>query len=186
MNEGTNFTLHGRSFRCVNSARLFNISHGIGVSVGLSILCFLLGLPFSATAQQESGHQVTTLEIPFKRSGVPHTLRFPVYEQNGTRYFSAGLGKEERQLTFPPYPLKLIFVQGERAYLAGVAVEILKGPEESPLLSIPGNEVEGPWLFLNLPTGDYTIKARNSGGIAIKKSVTIPTAETQTLHFRWP
>ena len=152
----------------------------------MSLLCLLLGLPSLVIAQKGGGQQVTTLEIPSKHGDTRPKLRFPVYEQNGIRYFSAGLGKEERELTFPPYPLKLIFVQGERAYLAGVNVEILKQPEGTILSTIPGNEVEGPWLFVNLPTGDYMIKATNSGGVTINKSVTVPTKKPQKLHFRWP
>ena len=80
---------------------------------------------FWVTTVEASSHQVKLLEIPLPTGGIPKTLTFPLYEQESIQYFSAGLGKEERSLTYPPFPLKLIFVQGERAFLAGVSVQLM-------------------------------------------------------------
>ena len=81
---------------------------------------------FWVTTVEASSNQVKLLEIPLPTGSIPKTLTFPLYEQESIQYFSAGLGKEERSLTYPPFPLKLIFVQGERAFLAGVSVHIAK------------------------------------------------------------
>lgn len=124
------------------------------------------------------------LEIPLKGERIPDKLRFPLHEQNAVQYFSAGLGKEERSLSYPPYSLKLIFVKGERAFLAGVAVEVINS-EQTTLVSIPGEEVQGPWLFLNLAPGKYVVKATDSSGTTIEKSITLSGEKTTPVHFRW-
>ncbi len=147
------------------------------------IIGFLvLGLPLLVAA---SPHQTSTLEIPLQGDMIPQTMTFPLYEQEGIRYFSAGVGKEERGLSYPPYSLKLILVQGERAFLAGVSLEIHKD-EGNTVISIPAEEVQGPWLFINAPKGKYLIKATSSTGKTLERKVEITGNATSVIHFRWP
>jgi hypothetical protein len=150
----------------------------------LILLCAIFAPSLWASAGETSEHFSKSLEIPLEGDSLPHTLTFPLYEQNNVRYFSAGLGKEERSLSYPPYPLKLIFVKGERAYLTNVAVEILH-PDRTKLLSIPEEEVQGPWLFLNLPAGKYIINATDSSGISQEKTVNLTAKGTTNVYFRW-
>lgn len=140
---------------------------------------------FWVTTVEASSHQVKLLEIPLPTGGIPKTLTFPLYEQESIQYFSAGLGKEERSLRYPPFPLKLIFVKGERAFLAGVSVHIAK-EDGTQLLTVPGEEVEGPWLFINIPAGTYVISGTDSDGTTIKKTITVQTTKSTVVHFRWP
>lgn len=143
-------------------------------------------IPTSWAAEGEaSGHFLQFLEIPLEGDHLPTTISFPLYEQNNIRYFSAGLGKEERSLAYPPYPLKLIFVKGERAYLTNVAVEVLH-PDGTTLLSIPKEEVQGPWLFVNLSGERYIVKATDSSGTTQEKTIKLSTETTTTIYFRWP
>jgi len=158
---------------------------GVGACL-LMILSFVaLSTPSWAAADEASGHLSKFLEIPLKGGSIPNKLRFPLHEQNNIQYFSAGLGKEERSLSYPPYPLKLIFVKGERAYLATVAIEVLHH-DRTALIAIPAEEVQGPWLFLNLPAGQYVVKATDSSGTTIEKSLKLVGDKTTTVHFRWP
>ena len=138
-----------------------------------------------ATTKETSPHQIKILEIPIHTESVPKTLRFPLYEQEGIQYFSAGLGKEERRLTYPPFPLKLIFVQGERAFLASVSIHLAK-EDGTTLLKIPGKEVEGPWLFINIPTGTYIVSGMDSHGTTVEKTISVQTDKPIVVHFRWP
>ena len=140
---------------------------------------------FWVTSVEASSHQVKLLEIPLPPGSIPKTLTFPLYEQESIQYFSAGLGKEERSLTYPPFPLKLIFVQGKRAYLAGVSIH-LANEDGTPRFEIPGEEVEGPWLFINIPAGTYVISGTDSDGTTIKKTITVQTTKSTVVHFRWP
>lgn len=163
-------------------------------SVGSFFLTFSILISFSSSALinifwvttvEASSHQVKLLEIPLPTGSIPNTLTFPMYEQESIQYFSAGLGKEERSLIYPPFPLKLIFVKGERAFLASVSVHITK-EDGTQLLKIPGEEVEGPWLFINLPVGTYVISGTDSAGTTIKKTITVQTTKSTVVHFRWP
>jgi hypothetical protein len=152
------------------------------LSTVFTMMTFLIS---ASTPVWASSNQVSTLEIPLPGGGIPSALTFSVYEQEGIRYFSAGMGKEERSLVYPPYSAKLIFVKGKRAFLAGVTVEIAT-QDGSPLVTIPANEVQGPWLFIDLPKGRYQLTATDSQGIALKRSMTVRGDSTHSIHFRWP
>ena len=151
----------------------------------ISIFSGALVNPSWATTNETSSHQIKILEIPIQTGSIPRTLTFPLYEQGAIQYFSAGLGKEERRLTYPPFPLKLIFVQGERAFLAGVSVHLAK-EDGTTILKIPGKEVEGPWLFINMPTGTYIVSGIDSNGTTIEKIISVQTDKPIVVHFRWP
>lgn len=149
-----------------------------------SVITFFLVMAFPLFAIA-SAHQTSTLEIPLQGDTIPKTMAFPLYEQEGIRYFSAGIGKEERSLSYPPYSLKLIFVQGDRAFLAGVSLEIHK-QDGGATISIPSEEVQGPWLFIDAPKGNYSIKATSSTGKSVERMVKISEKPTSVVHFRWP
>jgi hypothetical protein len=163
-------------------------------SVGRFFLTFSILFSFSSSAlinlfwmttTEASSNQVKVLEIPLPAGSIPKTLTFPLYEQESVQYFSAGLGKEERCLRYPPFTLKLIFVKGERAFLARVSVHIAK-EDGTQVIRIPGEEVEGPWLFINIPAGTYVISGTDLDGTTIKKTITVQTTKSTVVHFRWP
>jgi hypothetical protein len=158
---------------------------GMWASLFLTLPWAMVAPAALAVEGEASEHFIHFLEIPLEGENIPRKILFPLYEQNNIRYFSAGLGKEERSLAYPPYPLKLIFVKGERAYLTSVAIEVLQ-PDGTRLLSIPEDEVQGPWLFLNLPSGKYVVKATDSSGMSIERSINVPEEKMTTVHFRWP
>jgi len=66
-----------------------------------------------------------------------------------------------------------------------VSIHIAK-EDGSQLLSIPGEEVDGPWLFINLPIGTYVVSGTNSQGTTIKKTTTVKPDKSVVVHFRWP
>ena len=140
---------------------------------------------FWVTHVEASSHQAKVLEIPLPAENIPKTLTFPLYEQGSNQYFSAGLGKEERSLIYPPFPLKLIFVQGERAFLAGVSIQVAN-EDGTQILKIPGEEVEGPWLFIKIPSGTYVVSGTDSSGTTIKKTISVQTEKSTVVHFRFP
>jgi hypothetical protein len=174
------------------------LQHGLGQANGRWLVSLILGAGLFITLSlvantpsswagtgEASEHFSKYLEIPLEGDSIPQKLTFPLYQQNNIQYFSAGLGKEERSLSYPPYPLKLIFVKGKRAFLADVAIEVL-GEDRNPLLSIPREEVQGPWLFLNLPDGKYVVQATDSGGTTLEKIVHITPNKMTRVHFLWP
>ena len=143
----------------------------IGFLVGMGVLCTsILTGPQVALPEGETSRTVTSsvLEVPSSDNEVK--LTFTLYKVNHVQYFSAGVGAEERNASYPAYPLKLIFVQGVRAFLAGVTLSISQSDGTS-LVDIPGEHVMGPWLFVDLPTGTYTITAADSRQRMVKKEV---------------
>jgi hypothetical protein len=153
-------------------------------SLGSYFLTFTILISFSSSALINI-FWVTTVEASTHQVSIPKTLTFPLYEQESIQYFSAGLGKEERSLSYPPFPLKLIFVKGERAFLARVSVHIAK-EDGTQVIRIPGEEVEGPWLFINIPAGTYVISGTDSDDTTINKTITVRTDKSTVVHFRWP
>lgn len=177
VNENQRTFVENNFAKAVTTFSIRSYSFSILASVFL-----MVGIPLAVIA---SPHQTSKLEIPVPGDTIPKTLTFPLYEQAGIRYFSAGIGKEERGLPYPPYALKLIFVQGERAFLAGVSLEI-HSKSGNEVISIPAEEVQGPWLFIDAPNGNYLIKATSSSGSTLEKSVKISGHTTSVVHFRWP
>jgi hypothetical protein len=111
-------------------------------------------------------------------------LTLPLHKAGAVRYFSAGIGAEERQVKYPPFPLKLIFVAGPKAYLSRVAVTIAdkKGTVK---LEVPAAQVTGPWLYVDLPAGAYTVTATREGQAQVKGEVTVEKGGVKTLYLRW-
>lgn len=117
--------------------------------------------------------------------GVIARSSIPVYRAGELRYFSAGVGLEEREAVFPPFSLKLIFVAGARAYLSQVAVTITDN-KGSELIRIPAEQVTGPWLFLDLPAGRYRVTASRRDGAQVTEQVRLSPGGTKVVHLRWP
>ena len=137
----------------------------------------------SAHAESSSDVPWSILEVPSSTDEI--TLKFTLYEAKDVQYFSAGVGIEERRAVYPQYPLKLILVQGIRAFLAEVNISITKS-DGTPLVKIPSEHVMGPWVFINLPSGSYTISATDSNQRTIERKVRVEGTQTRVVHFRWP
>jgi len=104
-----------------------------------------------------------SLELLFPEdSATPIKETIPIHRVGFIRYFSAGVGLEERSAHYPAFPLKLVFVAGPKAYLSQVSVTITDR-EGKVRLHIPPKQVTGPWLFLDLPPGNYDISAEGRG-----------------------
>lgn len=108
----------------------------------------------------------------------------PIHQAGPARYFSAGVGVEERAAVYPPFALKLVFVEGPKAYLSGVSVSIMESHGKVQV-KIPSNHVNGPWLFVDLPPGTYEITAVGPNKAELKEHVTIAAHQSKTVHLRW-
>lgn len=129
-----------------------------------------------------SGEQI---EIEYSSGEKPIAKEtIPLYRVGAARYFSVGVGVEEREASYPPFPLKLIFVAGTRAYLSHVSVTI-SDLNDSVVLRIPEEQVTGPWLFVDLPAGAYKITATRPGFPALREQVRIAKEGTKAVYFRW-
>lgn len=116
--------------------------------------------------------------------GAKSVLTLPLHKAGDVRYFSAGVGAEERAAQYPPFPLKLIFVAGPKAYLSQVAVTIT-GAKGAVKLEVPREQVAGPWLYVDLPSGTYTVTATREGHAQVKGEATVEKGGVKTLYLRW-
>jgi len=125
------------------------------------------------------------LEMEYQVNGQRSKDSLPLYRAEGVRYFSAGVGIDERSAEYPPFPLKLVFTAGGKPFLAGVAVTI-QSAKGGPPINIPHDHVNGPWLFVELPSGAYHLTAVHAGQAQGLKGVTVETGKMKTVHLRWP
>jgi hypothetical protein len=108
-----------------------------------------------------------------------------LYREGSVRYFSAGVGIEERSAEYPPFPLKVVFTAGGKPFLAGVAVTI-QPAKGGPSINIPSDHVNGPWLFVELPSGTYHLTAIHADRTQGLKGVTVEAGKMKTVYLRWP
>lgn len=108
----------------------------------------------------------------------------PLHRVGDVRYFSAGIGLEERAAQYPPFSLKLVFTAGGKPFLSGVSVTIqpVKG---GAAVTIPQEQVEGPWLFVDLAPGVYDVTAIHRDRKQGLKGITVAAGKQKTMYLRW-
>lgn len=109
--------------------------------------------------------------------------RLQVQDERGIRYVSGGVGEGERaelNAMSDQFNLRLLFaMQGGGNYLADVKVSIMNQGGET-VLNATSN---GPWFYVKLPLGTYTVKASTLEQSQEQK-VTI-NARQSHLNFYW-
>jgi hypothetical protein len=126
-----------------------------------------------------------SIELELGSHGHSVKQQLPLHRVTGARYFAAGVGLEERAATYPSFPLKIVFTAGGRPFLAGVAVTIRPAKGGSPIV-IPREQVEGPWLFVDLPPGLYDVTATDGEHPQQVKGVKVEAGKQTVVHLRWP
>lgn len=124
------------------------------------------------------------LEMEDQHTGQIVKDYLPVYRAGNIRYFSAGVGMEDRRVEYPPFSLKLVFTAGGKPYLTGVDVTIHPQMGGADII-IPREQIEGPWLFIDLPSGTYDISAAYGEHIQVLKGVKIVSGKQRVVHLRW-
>jgi hypothetical protein len=94
------------------------------------------------------------------------------------------VGLEERAAEYPPFPLKVVFTAGGKPYLSGVSVTI-QSAKGGTVLTVPPDQVEGPWLFVDLPAGDYDVMAAHRDNKQGLKGVKVEAGKQKIIHLRW-
>ena len=102
----------------------------------------------------------------------------------GFSYQFGGVGSDERDALeerAKGYNVKLVFAEKRGTFVSGVSLQITtaKGAEIAAL------KVEGPWFYIQLPPGDYSIKARLRGEIKEIKSMTVPKDKRVQQGLSW-
>lgn len=140
--------------------------------------------PAQAGGKASIGGSGEFVELSHEGDGRTVVDRLPLYRSGGARYFSAGVGLEERTAEYPPFTLKIVFTAGGKPFLSGVAVAI-QPSKGGTALAISREQVNGPWLFVDLPTGIYDVTATYGDKIQILKGVKLEAGKQRTVYLRW-
>jgi hypothetical protein len=80
--------------------------------------------------------------------------------------------------------LKFVFTAGGRTYVSGVSVTI-QSTKEGTSLTVPHDQVEGPWLFVDLPAGDYDVTATYHDHRQKLKGIKVEAGKQKVIHLGW-
>ncbi len=107
---------------------------------------------------------------------------FTAISSASLRYFSTGVGEEERVLPQPKdYSLKLILATKDGCYLAFVTIKVFKG--DKLIATIPSQEVKGPWVYMDLPAGNYKIVGLRKNGQKSEVFIKVPPKGMKTVYM---
>lgn len=124
------------------------------------------------------------LDLEHPASGQVIKNFLPLHRAGEVRYFSAGVGLEERSAEYPPFSLKLVFTAGGKPYLSSVDVSITPA-KGGAAISIPRDQVEGPWLFVDLPSGTYDVSAMQGDRRQALAGIQVERGNQRTVYLRW-
>jgi hypothetical protein len=110
----------------------------------------------------------------FWLTGIPGTV------QGAMDYLSTGIGVESRE-PHPEYSLKLEFSLQAGNYVAEVDVDIYQGGKKIKSIHSPE-----PWLYVNLPPGDYSVVATLKDGRSQGTHFTISKGIQKRVILSWP
>ena len=90
----------------------------------------------------------------------------------GYPYLFGGVSSDEREAMeerAKGYNVKLVFAEKRGAFVSGVtlAISTTKGAE------ITSQKTDGPWFYIQLPPGDYSVKATLKGETKQIKNLTV-------------
>lgn len=108
-----------------------------------------------------------------------------VQKQGDVSFVAGGVGVTEAQeikALAGSYSLEIMFVVKSvpNRYLAGIEVEIKDNKRKTVLKTL----VQGPYLLVNLPKGNYTVHAANGASVR-QQSVTVGGKKSRRAVFLW-
>ena len=138
-----------------------------------------------ARGEGETPKIVDNVAIHHYEAGKSYGYTLPVYQVGDIRFLSGGVGVEEREAAYPPFSVKLILAQKPRAFLAHVSL-LIQDEKGQTVVNIPNELVTGPWVFINLPAGQYHIIGTSREGVRIERTIRVKTGPTRVHHLIWP
>ncbi len=108
-------------------------------------------------------------------------LPVPVQQYEGIRFYSAGVGIEERRQVPQLYPLRVIF-RTDRGHLLCEADVTISAAGKTVFR---GRAQNGPWLVVDLPPGSYDITAVQDGTSKTAKGVRLAAGRQRTVLLSW-
>ena len=112
-----------------------------------------------------------------------HMSAPPVKSQGSATYITGGVTVDERDVMKPlakDYNLRMSFALSVGNYVSDVKVTVMSG--KKTVLDVVS---DGPFLYVKLPAGKYSINAEYEGK-TVRKSATIGPKKGASLNFVWP
>jgi hypothetical protein len=134
-------------------------------AVLLWVNCFALGLSSVSVCVPRISAQ----------SGARSEQRIP--------YLSGGIGLDEREALrsrATEYNLMLSFAEKTGKYLSDVEVGITNAQGDRVVAAVS----DGPWFFITLPPGSYTVRASTLGK-TLQQVATVSANRQTRLYFYW-
>jgi hypothetical protein len=119
--------------------------------------------------------------LPAAAAAAEAELPVPIQSYEGIRYYSAGVGIDERAALPQRFPLKVVFSTDKRNLLCDAAVTISSGGKTV----FQSRAENGPWLIVDLPPGTYDVVAVQDGAAKSAKSVKLAAGRKKTVVLRW-
>ena len=157
---------------------------GTLVSVFFIFLAGLIPLPSDGASTTRILPSGDGIELTIDGSNGHYRDILPLYHINGMPYFSAGVGQEEREAIYPPYSLKLEFLIKGGAYTGLVDIILRQEPGQEEF-HIPKEHTKGPWLFVDLPPGVYSITGRRQEETQSKSGIEVVSGLLTTVQLIW-
>lgn len=108
-------------------------------------------------------------------------LPVPVQQYESIRYYSAGVGIEERRQLPQLFPLKVVFATEKGHLLCDADVTISAGGTTV----FRGRASNGPWLIVDLQPGTYDVTAVQDGRSRTAKGVRLAAGKQRTVVMKW-
>ncbi|HWR98819.1 MAG TPA: hypothetical protein VN317_10400 [Candidatus Methanoperedens sp.] len=108
-------------------------------------------------------------------------LPVPVQQYESIRYYSGGVGSEERRDLPQLYPLKVVFRTDAGHLLCDADVTIAAGGKTV----FRGRAENGPWLVVDLPPGAYDVTAVQDGASRTAIGVRLAKGKQRTVVMTW-
>ncbi|HEY6085247.1 MAG TPA: hypothetical protein VIU63_07605 [Nitrospira sp.] len=158
-------------------------AHGLFLVLLQTCVANTLVLAGEATVAR-IGASGDALEFEQRVNGETVKGSVPLYTSAGVRYFSAGVGLEERAAQYPPFALKIVLTAGGKPFLTGVAVTI-QPAKGGTAIAIPSEQVEGPWLFVDVAPGLYDVTATDGEYMQRLHAVKVEAGKQKVVYLRW-
>lgn len=129
---------------------------------------------------------ILAIVTPIAASGVfaaEHMEMFEVEKVNQIEYVSGGIGKGERDALKKMeknFDVKFVFAMEKGNYLSKVVTVI----EDSGGKDLLHTVSDGPWLYVKLPNGAYTVSAVHEDEKMTRK-VKVDNGGLQVVRFTW-
>ncbi len=133
--------------------------------------------------QMKRGLLVLAMGFAFASAGFAAAAEKDAGAASAPQVLSGGVGAGARaQLAEQArdHNLKLVFTFSTGSYLAEVPFQVIRGGTV-----IVEDVAHGPWAFVKLPAGNYTVKATYDGMTQTRK-VSVPKTGHRRLPFSWP